>query len=172
MPSPQAKQPSAERVRPNPYMQVEAALLLALCIFLGFVLPLLLRSSFEGVWFKTSGDKNAPAEMKILMHHGKFAEILPVGCLNGDSYETITLIADGREHTWSEPAACTIKPGINSYSAQLTSNAFQLIKRTDSATLTESWNLVGHGRMVMSKDGRTATYQRASWLRSLFTEEP
>ncbi len=153
-------------------MQIESVLLLVLCIFLGFVLPLLLRSDFEGVWFKISGDKDAPAEMKVLAHHGKFAEILPLGCLNGDSYETITLVADGREHTWSEPASCTIKPGINSYSAQLTSNTFQLTKRTDAATFTESWNLVGHNRMVISKNGGTATYQRASWLRSLFTEEP
>jgi hypothetical protein len=178
MPSPQFKRqainaPDAPPVRPNLFLHFESILLMALCIFLGFVLPLLLRSSFDGVWFRTSGDQNAPAEIKLLAHRGKFSEIIPIDCFG--SYETITLIADSREHDWSGPSpGCrvSVEPGVTSYSAQLTSNSFKLTKRASSATFTESWDLVGHGRMVISAHGQTATYHRASWLRSLFTEEP
>ena len=154
-------------------MRFESALLMALCIFLGFVLPLLLRSKFDGVWFRISGDQNAPMEIKLIAHKGKFAEIIPIDCFG--SYPIVTLLADGREHPWSEPAGtCGVpaEPGINSYSAQLSSNSFELTKRAASATYSESWTLIGHGRMVISEHGKTATYQRASWLRSLFTEEP
>jgi hypothetical protein len=179
MPSPRARnhpidERSASLDRPNVSMRVESTLLMAFCIFLGFVLPLLLRSRFDGVWFRTGGDQSEPGEMQVLARHGKFSEIIPIGCLVGSSYETITLIADGREHQWSEPPGCTIaiEPGITSYSAQLTKTSFKLIKRRGSATFTESWDIVDHGRMIVSDNGRTATYKRASWLRSLFTEEP
>jgi hypothetical protein len=146
---------------------------MAFCIFLGFVLPLLLRSSFDGVWFRISGDQNIPAEIKLIAHRGKFSLVVPVDCFG--SYETVTLIADGREHPWSEPpGACNLafESGITSYSAQLTANSFKLVKHAPGANFSESWNLIGHGRMVVSQHGQTATYQRASWLRSLFTEEP
>ena len=169
MPSPQAIQKS----EPTIAMRLEGALLFAVCIFLGFVLPLLLRSSFDGVWFKTGGDPNAIAELKLLAHSHKFSEIVPVNCFG--EYETVTLVADGGEHPWSQPAgACRLafEPGITSYSAQLTDSSFKLTKRAGSVTYTESWKLIGHSRMVVLEHGQTATYQRASWLRSLFTEEP
>jgi|SRR6266567_6302856 len=173
MPSPQVRHQAIELGRPNLFLRFESAILMALCVFIGFVLPLLLRSSFDGVWFRTGGDQSAPAELKVLAHRAKFSEIIPVNCFG--SYESITLIADGREHEWSEPpGACRLafEPGITSYSAQLTAISFKLTKRADHGTFTESWDLIGHGRMVISEHGQTATYQRASWLRSLFTEEP
>lgn len=165
-------QPKNPPYKPTLFVQIESALLMAFCIFLGFVLPLLLRSSFDGVWFKTSGDPTAPAELKLLVHKGKFSEVIPIDCLG---YETVTLIADGREHQWSEPPnGCRVasEPGITSYSAQLTKNSFQLTKHARDGASNESWDLIGHGRMVIAVHGQTATYQRASWLRSLFTEEP
>ena len=173
MPSPKAKPATGARPKPNLFLQFESILLMALCIFLGFVLPLLQRSRFDGVWFKTGGDPSALAEIKILAHRNKFSEIVPVNCFG--EYETVTLIADSREHPWSQPAgACRLafEPGITSYSAQLTSSSFQLTKRAGAATYKESWDLTGHGRMVITQHGQTATYERASWLRSLFTEEP
>ena len=172
MPPPQARQTVGAR-RPALASRIEGALLMALCIFLGFVLPLLLRSRFDGVWFRTAGDQDAPVEMQLIAHRGKFSVIIPINCFN--HYESVTLIADGRSHTWSEPASnChfAFEPGINTYSAQLTNNSFKVTKNTDSDTFTESWNITGSGRMVISTHGHTATYRRASWLRSLFTEEP
>jgi hypothetical protein len=177
MPSPRAKYQSIEKTeaeisRSSPYLNVEAAFLMAVCIFLGFVLPLLLRSGFDGVWFRISGDQTAPSEFKLIAHHGKFSEIIPIDCFG---YETVTLIADGREHPWSEPpSGCRVatEPDITTYSAQLTTNSFRLIKHSGSSTFSESWDLKGHGRLVISEHGQTATYQRASWFRSLFTEEP
>jgi hypothetical protein len=153
-------------------MQLESALLLGVCVFLGFILPLLLRSRFDGVWFRTGGDLNAPAERKVLAQHGKLSQVLPIGCLSGDTYETITLIADGREHPWEEPPGCTVKPATASYSAQLTGSSFELVRRTPGGTFRESWQVTGPGRMVIWADGQRAIYERASWLRSLFTEEP
>jgi len=177
MPSPRVtrqaiNQPHTTPARPNLYLQIEAAILMALCIFLGFVLPLLLRSSFDGVWFKTSGDPTAPTELKLLVHKGKFAEVIPIDCFG---YETVTLIADGREHQWSEPPnGCRVasEPGITTYSALLTNTSFKLTKHARDGAFNESWDLIGHGRMVITEHGQTATYKRASWLRSLFTEEP
>ncbi len=177
MPSPQATRqtidhPHGTPAKPNLFLHLESLLLMALCIFLGFVLPLLLRSNFDGVWFRIGGDQTAPGELKLLAHKGKFSEIIPIDCFG---YETVTLIADGREHPWSEPPnGCRVasEPGIASYSAQLTNDSFTLIKRAANGTFNESWSLIGHGRLVIHEHGRTATYQRASWLRSLFTEEP
>src|ERR1700745_3627007 len=100
MPSPQAR-PAARMPASTLPARIESALLMAACIFLGFVLPLLLRSRFDGVWFRTGGDPSTPAEVKLLARHGKFSEVIPVNCFG--SYETVTLVADGREHTWSEP---------------------------------------------------------------------
>src|ERR1700676_1622643 len=118
MPSPRArhhaiKDPDGAPLKPTLPMRFESALLMALCIFLGFVLPLLLRSKFDGVWFRTSGDQNALGEIKLLVHNGKFAEVIPLDCFG--SYPTVPLIADGREHPWSEPAGmCGVpaEPGI------------------------------------------------------------
>jgi hypothetical protein len=177
MPSPRVRHQSIEKTeaeisRSSPYLQIESAFLMALCIFLGFVLPLLLRSGFDGVWFRVSGDPHAPGEVKLLAHRGKFSEIIPIDCFG---YETVTLIADGREHPWSEPpSGCRVATelGITSYSAQLTANSLRLTKHATSGTFSESWDLKGHGRMVISEHGQTATYRRASWFRSLFTEEP
>ena len=146
---------------------------MAACIFLGFVLPLLLRSRFDGVWFRTGGDPNTPAELKLLARHGKFSEVIPVNCFG--SYETVTLVADGREHTWSEPASTchlAFESGINSYAAQLTGSSFSLTKHIGPATISETWNIVASDRLVVTQNGRAATYKRASWFRSLFTEEP
>jgi hypothetical protein len=166
-------QQECEPVRLNLSLRVESALLMGICVFAGFVLPLMLRSRFDGVWFRTEGDTNAPREIKLISHRGKFSEILPVDCFG--TYESVTLIADGRQHPWSEPAgSChfAFERGTTTYSAQLTANAFRLTKSTDRATFTESWEIVGNGRMVISQNGHTATYRRASWLRSFFTEEP
>jgi hypothetical protein len=172
MPSPQGTHPIAE-ARPTFAARVEGVLLMAVCIFAGFVLPLLVRSRFDGVWFRTGGDRNAPAEMKLIVHRGKFSEIVPVNCFG--SYETVTLIADGREHTWSEPAGnCgfAFERGITTYSAQLSGTSLKLTKHLGPDTSTESWEITGNGRMVISQRGQSAIYRRASWLRSLFTEEP
>ena len=162
-----------EPVRLNLSLRIESAILMSACVFVGFVLPLMMRSRFDGVWFRTAGDPNAPGEIKLLAHRGKFSEVLPVDCFG--SYESVTLIADGRQHPWSEPAGnChfAFEHGITTYSAQLTSSSFKLTKSTDAATFTESYQLLGSGRMLVSQNGQTATYKRASWLRSFFTEEP
>ncbi|KAA6458705.1 hypothetical protein DYQ86_19340 [Acidobacteria bacterium AB60] len=153
--------------------RLQTLLLMALCVFVGFVLPLLLRSRFDGVWFRVAGDPSAPAEIKLIAHGGKFSETLPVNCFG--TWESVTLIADGRPHPWSEPAGnchLAFDRGITTYTASLTASSFRLTESLGNGTITESWDLLGKGRMVVSQHGRTATYQRASWLRSLFTEEP
>jgi hypothetical protein len=160
-------------VRLNLNLRIESAILMSACIFVGFVLPMLVRSRFDGVWFRTSGDGNAPAEIKLLTHRDKISEILPIDCFG--SYESVTLIADGRQHAWAEPAGnChfAFEPRIATYSAHFTRNSFTVTKSTDSDTFTESWEILANGRMAVSRHGQTAIYKRASWLRSLFTEEP
>jgi hypothetical protein len=163
----------ASPVRLNLSFRLESALLLSACVFIGFVWPMLMRSPFDGVWFRTGGDANAPSEIKLLAHRGKFSEVLPVDCFG--SYESVTLIADGRQHAWSEPAGnchLAFERGIASYSAELTRNALTLTKSTGAATFTESWQILDSRHMVVSQHGQIALYRRASWLRSLFTEEP
>ena len=160
-------------MRLNLSLRIESALLLSACVFIGFVWPMLVRSRFDGVWFRTGGDENAPSEIKLLTHRGKFSEVLPVDCFG--SYESVTLIADGRKHAWSEPPGnchLAFEPGIASYSAQLSSSSFTLTKSTASGTFTESWEILDSSHMVVSQHGQIALYRRASWLRSLFTEEP
>jgi len=160
-------------MRLNLSLRIESVLLLSACVFIGFVWPMLVRSPFDGVWFRTGGDENTPREIKLLTHRGKFSEVLPVDCFG--SYDSVTLIADGREHTWSEPAGnchLAFESGISTYSAQLTRNSFTLTKSTKSGAVTESWEILDSGHMVVSQHGQIALYRRASWLRSFFTEEP
>ncbi len=160
-------------MRLNLSIRLESVLLMSACVFLGFVWPMLLRSPFDGVWFRTGGDAGAPSEIKLLTHRGKFSEVLPVDCFG--SYESVTLIADGRQHAWSEPAGnchLAFERGISAYSAQLSRNAFTLTKSTASATFTESWEILDSNHMVVSQHGQISLYRRASWLRSFFTEEP
>lgn len=160
-------------MRLNLSLRIESALLLSACVFLGFVWPMLVRSRFDGVWFRAGGDQNAPSEIKLLTHRGKFSEVLPVDCFG--SYESVTLIADGRQHPWSEPPSnchLAFEHGIVSYSAQLSRNAFTLTESTKSTTLTESWEILDSSHMAVFQHGQIALYRRASWLRSFFTEEP
>lgn len=160
-------------VRLNLSLRIESVVLMSACVFIGFVFPMLMRSRFDGVWFRTGGDPNAPREIKLLAHRGKFSEVLPVDCFG--SYESVTLIADGRPHAWSEPAGnchLAFERDISTYSAQLSPSSFTITKTTASATFNESWEILDSSHMVVSQRGQIALYRRASWLRSLFTEEP
>jgi hypothetical protein len=144
-------------------------------LVLMWVLPVFTESGFDGVWFKKTGDKQMPSEMKVRIQNGKFKETFPAK-FNAE-YETVTLELDGHEHAWT--GGSLFEDGrYTTYTAQLNGAIFSVVKHQNEwpfqeGNMVELWTLRNKGReLVVSSTSSETVYEHASWLREFITNEP
>ncbi|MFP5276716.1 MAG: hypothetical protein ACLGPM_06350 [Acidobacteriota bacterium] len=130
-------------------------------------------SGFDGVWLRASGETWMPEQMELRVRGNVMDETLP----SASEYVSFHMIADGREHSWTDPDAQNDAPA-RVYTAQLTTDSFTLAIRSleagaGSAVHSERWLLLNGGRelAILNQDGQTL-YRRASWLHRMLTHAP
>jgi hypothetical protein len=144
------------------------------------MLPVLTESKFNGVWFKKSGDRSLPDEMRVSVRKGKFKQTFWVPSAGPEEYETVTLMLDGREHKWSSNCVlCRLGiEGDSTYAAQLNGDTLSVTWRSHISvpperTIVERFTLRNGGReLVVSNPSGETIYERASWFRALFENGP
>jgi hypothetical protein len=179
------REPWVVRARRNLKDYREGILALAAAgayFFLLLAAPILGQSDFNGVWFKTAGDKRLPESMKANLKGSTFTEDFAVVAPEGVGYEHLLLRVDGEEHAWSDDRYEPVWPvhgsGDYFYTSQLNGDDLLITRfargegSADREQL-ETWRITVRGRqMTVSRNGVQTSYRRASWLRSLFTDEP
>jgi len=137
----------------------------------------LLGSKFGGEWLKATGPSWMPESMKVTVSKNQLTETFFPSI--GYGLETIRLVVDGKQHTWTQREA-PLDLSTKTYTAQLTKDTFVLTTRSKYVDHpgeffeTEQWSLEDGGKdLVISNHNGQAVYRRASWFRSFFmTNEP